>query len=273
MTRWFYVLMLGTFLFAAPALAGETIDVLPLNSTAYSAAELAALLPAVARLETTLANPDLASRRYFASNEWQSRNFAEYTSGRIAELLGYEGRLASADGWPDGRHTWVLVGIPVGQKTAWIPVEASPLAGHAQVILGTIPGLASSTGRSFDSKYRGFSVVEPLPADVRPVAKIRAPMARATAQQSVVFLAIESYDPDGEIILYVWEFGDGQRQTTTAPRVDYVPRTASESLAVSLTVVDNCGRTSTVRITIGVADPGPQEPSTPPPHCPICGGH
>jgi hypothetical protein len=271
MTRWFYVLMLGTLLFAAPALAGETIDVLPLNSTAYSTAELATLLPAIERLETLLGNPDLASRRYFASNEWQSRDFAEFTSGRIAELLGVDGRLVSAEGWPDGRHTWVLVAIPTGQRTAWIPVEASPASGHAQVILGTVPGSVSGTGRSFDAKYRSFSMVEPLPADVRPVAKLRAPMARATAQQSVTLLAIESYDPDGEIVLYVWEFGDGHRQTTTAPRVDYMPRTASESLAVSLTVVDNCGRTSTVRITIGVVAPGPQAPSTPPPPCPVCG--
>jgi len=270
MTRWFYVFMLGTLFMASPVLAGETIDVLPLNSTAYSTAELAALLPAVARLETLLRNPDLASRRYFASNEWQSRNFAEYTSGRIAELLGYEGRLASADGWPDGRHTWVLVGIPVGQKTAWIPVEASPLAGHAQVILGTIPGLASSTGRSFDSKYRGFSVVEPLPADVRPVAKIRAPTARASAQQSVVFLAIESYDPDGEIILYVWDFGDGWRETTTAPRIEYVPRTAVATLVVSLTVVDNLGRSGTTGVALGVSDAGPKNPSPPLPPCPVC---
>jgi PKD repeat protein len=65
-----------------------------------------------------------------------------------------------------------------------------------------------------------------------------------------------SYDPDGYIVSYEWEFGDGTQVTTNNPIVDHT-YTASGSYTVNLTVIDNDGlsdRTSKV-ITVKQSHP------------------
>ena len=79
------------------------------NTTAYSAEEVSVLIEAIATLEQVLSDGSQGSRRPFVADEWQSRDFASYTAGRLAEF-GYEVLLAGQSGWPDGEHVWVLVG-------------------------------------------------------------------------------------------------------------------------------------------------------------------
>jgi hypothetical protein len=74
-----------------------------------------------------------------------------------------------------------------------------------------------------------------------PVAPIWA------GQTAVAFSAINARDPDGRVVSYVWNFGDGTaEQTTTAPSVTHTfPDTAARCLnmtyGVLLTVVDDKG--------------------------------
>ena len=125
MMRLLPLIVLLILLPAASVLAGDMPQVLHPNTTAYSASEVAALTQAIATLSQALNDYSMASRHYFSAGDWSSRDFAMYTAGVLSEK-GYETALVSSDGWPDVMHTWVLVGIPLGSKTAWIPIEASP---------------------------------------------------------------------------------------------------------------------------------------------------
>ena len=101
------MVMLSLLFFAVPVLSTAT----------HSATELAILKQGINSLKGILSDTLLGSGRLFAGNGWQSRNFAEYTAGSLAEK-GYATQLVSQAGWSDGVHTWVLVGVSLGGGTA-----------------------------------------------------------------------------------------------------------------------------------------------------------
>lgn len=82
-----------------------------------------------------------------------------------------------------------------------------------------------------------------------PVAAFSAAPSPAYPQQSVRFDAAASYDSDGEIELYAWQFGDGATATgvTTSHRYS-----AQGTFTITLTVRDNDGdeRTKTASLQI-----------------------
>lgn len=70
---------------------------------------------------------------------------------------------------------------------------------------------------------------------------------------SVDLNASASFDPDGTIVRYDWNFGDGQTASLTTPLVTHAyPNPGYYSARV--TVTDNAGRTGTVAVTIRVYD-------------------
>jgi len=247
-------------LFAVPALS-ESLEVLHPNSTDYSAAELAVLLPTLDDLTKVLNDYARGSQRWFTPDQWESLDFSAYTAGTLAKL-GYETRLVQQGGWPDGVHTWVLVGIPLVERTAWIPVEASPAMGRKQPILGTIPSYTDGTGKlCFEMEYLDFSEEIPLSPNLPPVAIIRLIPTRNTVGLETVFMAATSYDPDpdDEIIRYDWNFGDGM--TSQSQTVRHVFTEASDYI-VSLTVTDSHGASTTTSITFKVAEPRGSSPGS-----------
>jgi len=241
-------------LLTLPVLSDGLPRVLQPNETAYSASEVATLTQAITTLETTLNNYNLGSRRYFTSNDWNSRDFAAYTAGSLTEM-GYETVLVSGAGWPEGTHTWVLVGIPLGAETAWVPVEASPEAGHSQQILGHIPSITDTAGNMwYEERYLNFSDVIELGPNLPPVAKIRPPIPAAIRKEKTRLLTLGSYDPDGEIVLYQWSFGDGDSDTTTRTSIRHEFEEA-KNYTLSLTVIDSRGKSVTASITLRVIEP------------------
>jgi len=248
------VLLLLLLLPAASVLAGDLPQVLQPNTTAYSASEIAALTQAIGTLTEALNDYDMASRCYFSAGDWSSRDFAAYTAG-VLSGKGYETVLVSGDGWPDGTHTWVLVGVPLGSSNiAWIPVEASPNQGHSQQILGTIPSTTNAAGSVlYKVAYLGFSDVLQLPPNLPPIAKIRRPDPSVEVGDGVRFMAIGSSDSDGEIVLYQWSFGDGETAISSIWSVRHEFEEAGEYV-VSLTAIDNCGKNATTNITLNVVE-------------------
>jgi len=268
MTKHAFLFVLSLFLLTLPVLSDELPQALQPNETAYSASEVATLTQAITTLETTLDNYNLGSRRYFVSDQWDSRDFAAYTGGTLSEM-GYETKLVSGAGWPDGTHTWLLIGIPLGGKTAWVPVEASPEAGHSQQILGYVPSTTDAAGNLwFEESYLNFSDVIELGPNLPPVAKIRPPTGVVAANSRVKFLTLGSYDPDGEIVLYQWDFDDGKIEISTKWTVKHIFNKQG-SYTISLTVIDNRGKRATTSITLRVVSP--QEPETAPPSSGGCG--
>ena len=270
MRRLVPLIVLLLFLPVASVLAGDLPQVLQPNTTAYSASEVATVTQAIVTLTKALNDYDMASRRYFSASEWSSRDFAMYTAG-VLSGKGYTTLLVSGDGWPDGMHTWVLVGIPLEGKTAWVPVEASPDQGHSQQILGHVPSTTDAAGKMwFDAPYLTFTTLVQLPSNAAPVAVIRPPMPPITTDTSLTFKAIGSYDPDGEIILYLWSFGDGTTEAATSWSIYHKFR-KSGRFTISLTVVDNLGKEATAKMRLPVAEKSEEAPTPPSSGC-GCGG-
>jgi hypothetical protein len=259
MRRWCPLMLVLVIALGTVASAASTIAVRPPNSTGYGPAALSSLQATMTKLGKVLGDYDLGCDRYFTADAWSSRDFAAYTAGTLGRL-GYGSRLVEQTGWPDGTHVWVLVGIPVDQETAWIPVEACPAAGRCQRILGTIPASTDSNGVLwFDPRYTRFDGELTLPPNKPPVAEIRAVPGSSVPGEEVTFLGVTSYDPDGEIVRYYWDFaGVGTSEERTASA-------AFPSIGVHkvvLTVTDNRGTTATTHLDFIVQKAA--KPSAPP---------
>lgn len=78
------------------------------------------------------------------------------------------------------------------------------------------------------------------------------------APLTVHFSAATSTDPDGQIVSYVWNFGDGAQGNGIFAEHEY---TKKGSFVVTLTVTDDKGASSSAKATVFVIEP----PAPPPP--------
>jgi PKD repeat protein len=98
----------------------------------------------------------------------------------------------------------------------------------------------SSTERA---SFRAFFNEEPVPQISSPTT--------GYINESIHFTSNKSYDPDGEIIRFIWDFGDGF--------VAYMPNLFHEysetgTYKVSLTVIDDLDKTTTTFSTITILE-------------------
>ena len=94
------------------------------------------------------------------------------------------------------------------------------------------------------------------PANQPPVADPNGPYT-GTVGVAVNFDGSGSSDPDGTIIAYDWDFGDGATGTGVTPSHAYA---VSGSYAVTLTVTDDAGVTDTATSTADISDVPQQAP-------------
>jgi PKD repeat protein len=87
-----------------------------------------------------------------------------------------------------------------------------------------------------------------------PVASFTYSPAEPRAEQIVTFNASASYDPDGNIVSYRWDFGDGNVTTVTDPIITHV-YVECGNRTVTLTVTDNEGLASSASETVPVINP------------------
>ncbi len=87
---------------------------------------------------------------------------------------------------------------------------------------------------------------------VPPVAMFTYEPLNPKTGRGVIFNASQSYDPDGgAIVQYIWDFGDGVRETKYSPVVTH-QYSQPGVYHVSLTVIDNEGEQTTVTAGVGV---------------------
>lgn len=108
--------------------------------------------------------------------------------------------------------------------------------------------------RAVDGYFSNVAIGEP------PVAAFSYSPSEPSVDETVTFNASASYDPDGIIAIYFWEFGDGTNVTTTSfVLVNHVYVDVGTYI-VTLTVTDNDNLTDTIASAVTVSSPELQPP-------------
>lgn len=98
-----------------------------------------------------------------------------------------------------------------------------------------------------------FWVLLITPSLAAPVASFTVDPQNPAVGDVVAFNAVLSHDPDGEIVNYIWNFGDeGTANGETAIEVTHTYNTAGEYI-VTLTVTDDQGISISTAITLTVS--------------------
>ncbi|MBN1321308.1 MAG: PKD domain-containing protein, partial [Thermoleophilia bacterium] len=87
-----------------------------------------------------------------------------------------------------------------------------------------------------------------------PVAQAGAAPTGGNPPLEVAFTSSGSSDPDGIIVSYLWNFGDGSTSTDASPNHTY---TTTGTYTARLTVTDDDGATGTTTVTITVVNQAP----------------
>jgi PKD repeat protein len=96
------------------------------------------------------------------------------------------------------------------------------------------------------------SIVKEVHVGRPPILKLELLNAKYMLNEEITFNASRSYDPDGYIVSYMWDFGDGQNKTTTDP-ITTKTYTKRGIYTVAIKIVDNDGlyNSTALKIQIG----------------------
>ncbi len=169
------------------------------------------------------------------------------TSWLVTELTSvYDPSLYHAFLWQDGVMNDLNNELPPG--SGMILTAATAINDN-----GDIVGMALRDGQS-----HGFLLTNgpalPPPANQPPVAMATADTTSGRAPLTVNFEASGSYDYEGAVVAWSWDFGDGSA-VTTEPNPSHVYTDSGTWIAV-LTVTDSGGLTASAMVEIRVRKPG-----------------
>ena len=91
------------------------------------------------------------------------------------------------------------------------------------------------------------------PPNQLPVARFSAP-AQGMADDLILFDASDSVDPEGDPLVYSWNFGDGATPEVSSPQIEH-RYSVARTYVVRLTVSDSDGASDTSSHVISVAQP------------------
>ena len=118
-----------------------------------------------------------------------------------------------------------------------------------QTYLSTSPGAYKNDGVIL-TRQGGVTTVAPAPNQT-PQVSVSATPTSGYAPLTVSFNSTSS-DPDGSIVSYSWNFGDGKTSTAADPSHIYQ---SAGSYTAKITVTDNAGAAASASVTINVATP------------------
>jgi len=162
--------------------------------------------------------------------------------------------------WPDEIEESKVLYIPsTGKGAVYICKNATNLSEvsleNADLVINvgeTIEGITVATTFYNDTEYYAvFNIPGTGGGEAlsqHPFASFTYTPENATVDETITFNASSSYDPDGTIVSYEWDFGDGNITNTTHEILNHSYSEAG-SYEVTLTVTDNDGVTnSTTKI-------------------------
>jgi len=237
--------------------AQEVPTVIQPREAGYSPAQLAALEEAINRLGAVLNSSNLGSKRELGSSGWALETFAAYTAGTL-ERLGYETAIVSREVEESGTKLWEVVRVDLGGAIAWIPVEPLPNPDMYQTDLGNVPLVATLV---YDSSYLSYDTVIELPPNIPPTAVIHESTRDIVETKSSAWFGHTSSDPDGEIVLFQWTYGEDVQRITHSISMWYTFDTGGMEYPVTLTVTDNRGAQATTSKTVYVMTLAEEEES------------
>ena len=128
-------------------------------------------------------------------------------------------------------------------------MESLPNIDIHQTDLGDVPLVAPLV---YDSSYLPYDVVIELPPNIPPTAVIRAPMLDVVETKQSPWFGHTSVDPDGEIVLFQWTFGEAVQRMTHTISSWYTFDIGGMEYPVTLTVTDSRGAQATTSTTVYV---------------------
>lgn len=144
-------------------------------------------------------------------SQWGDYEYARYVGGRLAQL-GYSVFLARAgDSW------WVVVRLSNGEEDCFVPVMPGIAYGREDkqprgAILGSLAGSLEGENPHLDPKFLYWEELLKLPPNAPPIAVIRVPRRNFRVNEVVMLFGVSSFDPDGTIVRFLWDLGDGERE-------------------------------------------------------------
>jgi PKD repeat protein len=166
---------------------------------------------------------------------------ASTTSGVAALKVDFDGS-ASRD--PDGYISSYRWDFGNGDtSTAMNPSYTYGSAGGYTAVLTVTDNVGLSSSAS-------VFISVTAPANQAPTAFASVSATSGIAPLQVTFSSAGSVDPDGSIVSYSWNFGDGTTSTSASPSKTY---SVAGNFVATLTVKDNLGATGTASIAISVA--------------------
>ena len=158
------------------------------------------------------------------------------TSGNPPLLVSFD---ASASYDPDGQITSYAWDFGNGSQGSGIQTS------HTYTVKGTYAVTLTVT----DDEQQASSASQTITVGTPPVAKFTATPTSGKSPLLVFFNASESYDPDGSIVSYTWDFGDGTFGSGVS--VDHTYTQLATRTAI-LTVKDNEGLEASASVDIHI---------------------
>jgi PKD repeat protein len=131
-----------------------------------------------------------------------------------------------------------------------ISTEANP--DHTYSDVGTYTALLTVTDDGGLATSASVSIQVTLPSNQTPVAVAGGAPTNGIAPLPVAFSSSGSFDPDGTISAYRWEFGDGTSSTLASPTKTY---SVAGNYTARLTVTDEQGASSSAIVLISAGAP------------------
>jgi PKD repeat protein len=108
----------------------------------------------------------------------------------------------------------------------------------------------------FGGTYITVAHSETLPENTPPVAEFSLSPTGGTAPPTVATDASAAFDPDGEIVVYAWNWGDASpTESGSSPFASHIYQEGPASRTISLTVTDNQGVTAQTSAQVKVEAP------------------